>query len=448
MYSQPLGLDTIFYNGHTNKLINVVIMGDGYTFNQQDKFLQDATQLINYFFNCSPWKEYKQFFNVFVIKIASADSGCSHPGTAPDCYTASPQVPITAKNTYFGCSFDRYNIHRLVTPNNYSNIFNTLAQFFPDYDQVLIIANTPYYGGSGGVVATSTMHTASSEILLHEAGHSFAYLADEYWAGAQYAAEKPNMTQQSNPQLIKWKNWLTTGTGIGIFPHTGDPSWYKPSQNCKMQALSYNFCSVCKEAIVERIHSLVNPILDFFPSDTIINFDVFASSFFINALQPSPNTLSIKWYLNSSLIVSDTNSCLINEQQLSIGWNTLSVIVFDTTQLVRVDNHSNIHFNKITWHILKSSTGFSIYPKEEKICLTLWPNPLKNKLNIKWNNNIEDTAITVNIYDLHGTVVFSKEYNISNQKHIAVDISGITSGSYIVVLQSITENIAAKLIIE
>ena len=94
----------------------------------------------------------------------------------------------------------------------------TLAKNFPNYDQVCILANTPYYGGSGGSYATTTLNTASNEIYAHEIGHSFAALSDEYYAGDGYAGERVNMTKETNPLLVKWKNWMNIN-GIGIYQH-------------------------------------------------------------------------------------------------------------------------------------------------------------------------------------------------------------------------------------
>src|ERR1035437_1399306 len=197
--SQTFQVDTLQYKGDINKYINIVIMGDGYTSSQQNTFITDANNLSSYLLAQTPWVNYANYFNVFAIKVISSQSGAKHPNTSSDCSSASPLVPVSNPTTYFGCTFDSYGIHRLIVPQNTTNIVNVLAANFPNYDQVLIIANTPYYGGSGGAYATSTVNSSSKEIAAHEIGHSFAHLADEYYAGDNFAAEKPNMTQETNP---------------------------------------------------------------------------------------------------------------------------------------------------------------------------------------------------------------------------------------------------------
>jgi hypothetical protein len=81
-------------------------------------------------------------------------------------------------DNYFGSAFDSYNIHRLLVPTKTFAINNVLATNVPNYDQVVILVNSPYYGGSGGQFATSSTHTSANEIAIHEIGHSFVGLID------------------------------------------------------------------------------------------------------------------------------------------------------------------------------------------------------------------------------------------------------------------------------
>src|SRR5689334_10593674 len=78
-------VDTIQYKGDLKKHINLVVMGDGYTLAEQTQFMTDAHKLTDYLFNIAPWSFYKNYFNVFAIKVISPESGVKHPRTAPDC---------------------------------------------------------------------------------------------------------------------------------------------------------------------------------------------------------------------------------------------------------------------------------------------------------------------------------------------------------------------------
>lgn len=145
--AQVFDVDTILYNGPIDKRINLVILSEGYTNEQLPNFIQDGKAVRDYMFSIAPYKEYKNYFNVFIIKVPSAESGITHPATATD--SGEPVFPKSTVNTYFSTTFDYSGIHRLVVPTKTSAITNVLASNFPAYDQVFILANTTYYGGSG-----------------------------------------------------------------------------------------------------------------------------------------------------------------------------------------------------------------------------------------------------------------------------------------------------------
>lgn len=433
-FGQTFDVDTILINGSSDKYINLVIMGDGYTENEQDKFIQDAKNLSNHIFSESPWSNYINYFNVFAIKVVSTESGAKHPNTAPDCNSAS--VPVSNPNTYFECSFDAYGIHRLVVPGNYSNVIKVLSTNFSNYDQVLIVSNSPYYGGSGGSFATSTLHASSAEISAHEIGHSFAFLADEYYAGDSYASEKANMTKETNPNLVKWKNWLGEN-GISINQHCcggNSAMWYKPSTNCKMQALNNKFCSVCRQTILERIHSLVNPIVSYIPVNKLLELPDQYISFKLNELmKPIENTLKIDWHLDGINLKNNTDSLTLDQNSLSNGLHNLSVTVSDTNLLQRVDNHSSIHFSKIDWTINKKTTGTLLESTSNKIELKFSPNPAFDNINISAEfENL--STLKVQLFSQNGTLVKNlSSKNLEGRYNESFNISSIPAGLYFLV---------------
>src|SRR5262245_46893406 len=206
-----------------------------------------------------------------------------------------------------------------------------------------MVVNSPYCGGSGSrSLATSSLNTSSFEVLVHEIGHSFADLADEYYAGDMYAAEAPNMTQESNPNLVKWKAWIGVD-GVGVYQHCcggNSALWYKPHQNCKMQSLGSPFCAVCKEQIIETIYDRVRSLNSFSPSaQKTIDDCTETVKFKLQLNKPGQNTLKITWRLNGNIIASNIDSLSINASQLYNSNNFLSAVVVDTTPRVR----SNLH---------------------------------------------------------------------------------------------------------
>ncbi|SMG31278.1 M64 family metallopeptidase [Sphingobacterium psychroaquaticum] len=368
VYAQKYPIDTLQYQGTDKKVVNLVILADGYTQQEMGAFHEDAKRFTDYFFKTEPFRQYTNFFNVFAINTPSKESGAAHAGTADDCpkvehghkdlparFNDFPKriaVPEAQPNTIFGSSFDNYGLHRLVIPQKNDVIEKVLADNIPNHTQVVILVNSPFYGGSGGKYATATVNASSNDIAVHEIGHSFAILADEYWAGNQYAIEGPNRTQSADPKHVPWRHWLGIN-GVGIYAYGGNNSpakWFRPHEFCKMQYLVAPFCSVCQEVFVETIHQKADPIAGTKPA---LDTQVDAASvglFALKLLKPSPNTLRVKWFLNDIQIASDLDSIYLNPGQFDVGNNVLRAEVRDTTTLVRTPS-KQIYSYEVKWNI-------------------------------------------------------------------------------------------------
>lgn len=437
--AQTFPIDTLRMSGDPAHRINVVILGDGYTSTEQSAFRDDANNLATYLLSQSPWSNYSNYFNVFAIEVPSTESGTAHPNNAPDC--GGTGVPVITADTYFGCSFDAFGIHRLVVPAKASAIASVLAANFPNYDQVLVVAHSPYYGGSGGAYATATVNTSSNEIVAHEIGHSFAGLADEYWAGPQYAAEKPNMTRESVPALIRWTHWLTAGSGVGIYPHTGDPSWYKPSQSCKMEALGNPYCAVCSEAIVERIHSLIEPYSSYSPRATVIDVTAPSVQFALDSvIAPKPNTLRTTWSMDGAALPGTGATFTLDPASIAVGTHTLTSTTLDTTPLVRTDNHFTTHVYSVDWTINKTQ-AIVINATAAHISMSLYPDPARDHIRVSIETEMPE-EIGLQIVATDGTVVRTLEPTAPTSLYSeSLSISDLPVGAYTILAhvgQSIT----------
>jgi PKD repeat protein len=244
LFGQIFPLEIIKYNGPPDKFMNLVILGDGYTSTQQDKFVQDAKVVTNGFLAEEPFKTFRDSINVYALKVVSNQSGAS-------------LNPSNLIDNYFGSSFWSYGIERLLVAWRSNLVMNVLNANTPFYDNGIIMVNDSRYGGSGGQFTVFSTHEQAVELMLHELGHSFSGLADEYWAGNQYAFEKSNMTQNSDPASIKWKDFLDAN-GVGIYPYEESPTWFRPHQDCKMRYLNRDYCGVCTHKITSDIQALIN----------------------------------------------------------------------------------------------------------------------------------------------------------------------------------------------
>ena len=209
-----LGLNTYTYldNGDPNTKVDIVILGDGYTAEQMDKFHADVDRLVGEMFKVEPYKSRKSDFNIRAVDTPSAKPGVNKPH--PGIFNRTP-----LSMTYSFFDSERYAI---ATDNR--TIRNVCAQV--PYDAVYILINEDTYGGGGIYNLYSTVcadNAFSAYVFVHEFGHSFSGLADEYYSSAvsYEIADKitvepwePNITALFDPQNVKWKEVVTPGVPV------------------------------------------------------------------------------------------------------------------------------------------------------------------------------------------------------------------------------------------
>jgi hypothetical protein len=374
-----------------------------------EKFVLDVAKINNDLFKEEPFKTYKSYFNVIAIKVPSNESGAA-------------MDPTMLIDNFFGSSYNVGGIERLLVPRRPWKVSEVLASHSPQYDQVIMIVNHTKYGGSGGWLATSSTHSSASEITIHEIGHSFSKLADEYFAGDQYLRETPNMTRTTHPDSVKWKNWMGQ-FGIGIYQHCcggNSPNWYRPHQDCKMRFLGKPFCSVCKETTIARIHQLIHPIDQFEPNEPFIEMEEDTIVFSVNLVKPNPNTLKLKWYLEDTLIEDEESHFNLSKDMLVAGQNRLVFEVVDTTELVRIDHYHPTILRRIEWVIEELTTGLQVSsPFEDKISFTLFPNPSSDLLNIAFDQ-VNSGEATIHLHNIEGHLIQSYVQAISEKGQLQI----------------------------
>jgi hypothetical protein len=398
--AQDFPVESLQINGPEENRINLVILPDGYTAAELDNFINDATDFVTELFSQSPYQEYQEYFNVYAIRVPSNESGADHPDTAYDENTAIVLTDVVDVDNYFGSTFDYFDIHRLLVATNTVAITDVLAENFPNYDQTMILVNSQEYGGSGGNFPTASLHNSSNEIAIHELGHSFVQLRDEYWAGDFYAEEGINMTQETDPNIVRWNNWIGDN-GIDVYQYCTAPTsscstWNRPHQNCKMQWLNNPFCAVCTEGTIEAIHELVEPVDNFYPANTTTVL-ISENQTFQLQLVPTAN-LKITWELNGTIIASDTSILDIQISDLNSGGNTLTVNVEDITPMLRVDTHENVHHYQVTWDLEIATCPINVYGNFDTADATYADNDLctafpSGHFNATWNTPFPWKAI-------------------------------------------------------
>jgi hypothetical protein len=207
----PGTLLPLLKNGPPEQKVDFLILGDGYTAQERPKFEKDARRLVDILFSFSPFKERKADFNVWGLMPSAAESGISRPSTG--IHRRSP----------VGATYDAFGSERYVLTFD-NRAFRDAAAFAP-YDVVEILANGNTYGGGGifnlyGTVAADSLW--APYVFVHEFGHHFAGLADEYYTSdSAYlpAADRPepwerNVTALKEPSELKWKALVSPSTPL------------------------------------------------------------------------------------------------------------------------------------------------------------------------------------------------------------------------------------------
>jgi len=309
--------------GPDDKRINFVILGDGYTADELTDFALDASNVTTDFFNEAPFSNYTNFFNVHTIDVVSDESGADHPS---DDRANHPRLEVnTALNASFHWS---PSIHRLLYCSSF-RVAQLVAANYPASDQELVVVNTPFYGGGGGGFAVFSTSSSASNLALHETGHSFMNLADEYAGGG--SGERANNTSVANAGNVRWQDWIGID-GIGEYPNGNN--WIKCSEdNCMMEFLSRDFCPVCQEQTIETIYQKVSPLETTTPATANVDFNNEDLDFSITSVKPIPNTLSYEWELDGNLVATGVENVTITPAQITGSSHTLLVRVSDNTTL-------------------------------------------------------------------------------------------------------------------
>ena len=207
----PGPVEAIQKAGDPAHKVDLLILGDGYTAAERGKFDQDARRLADILFTTSPFKERRQDFNVWGICPPAAQSGVSRPSTG--VHVRSP----------LGATYDAFGSERYVLTFENRAVRDT-AEFAP-YEFIEILVNGKTYGGGGIFNLYSTVAADSlwsPYVFVHEFGHQFAGLADEYFTSdvaylpPTHKVEpwEPNVTALLDPQHLKWGDLVEPGTPI------------------------------------------------------------------------------------------------------------------------------------------------------------------------------------------------------------------------------------------
>lgn len=232
----------------TSRCIHIAFLAEGYRTDEMDIFLKDAAEATEALFAHEPFKSMRNRFNIIAVKAPSADSGTSEPSKG------------VWKNTALHSHFDTFYSNRYLTTLRLKTVHDWLAGL--PYEHIIILVNTHQYGG-GGILnsynLSMTHHPSFKPVVVHEFGHSFAGLADEYAYDFEEIPMYPPDIEPWEQNITtkvkfsdKWQDMMGKVPSVGLIEGAGYSlkGIYRASTNCRMRTNDTpEFCPVCQRAI-------------------------------------------------------------------------------------------------------------------------------------------------------------------------------------------------------
>lgn len=263
----PYGEDirNLMITGPSDEKVDIAMIAEGYEVTQKDEFYRDAEKYRVKFFTWEPYRSYKDKFNFYAIFVPSGNSGTDIPGDS------------IWRNTAMNSSFYTFGNERYLTVSNMRTLREIASQV--PYDQLCVLVNTDKYGG-GGVFNSFTVFASKNEysefLFMHEFGHAFAALADEYYTSPTAYDDiieihiepyQPNITTLIDFSS-KWKDMIYDTIPlptpnckkyagvVGVFEGAAYQAKgiYRPAYDCAMKSKACpEYCPVCRRAIERMI---------------------------------------------------------------------------------------------------------------------------------------------------------------------------------------------------
>jgi hypothetical protein len=235
----------------TTCCIHIAYVAEGYTAEQMDQYLDDCHVAMEALFEHEPFKTLRNRFNVIALCSPSHDSDVSQPGKG------------VWRNTALASHFDTFYMTRYLTTLHLKQLHDWLAG--TPYEHIIVLANTAHYGGGGIYNSYNLSYTRGKHfrpVVVHEFGHSFGGLGDEYPYGdsdPMYFADtepwEPNLTTTTK-KPAKWQNLIDAGKA-GLIEGGGylSKGVWRGQENCRMRTNEHpDFCPVCQQALTKLIN--------------------------------------------------------------------------------------------------------------------------------------------------------------------------------------------------
>lgn len=335
-------------NGSTANRVNIGYAGDGYTADELVNLPGHVEKSVSYLESgaeaARPYSRYRNFFNIYCIDVISGESGISR---AP---RYGEEQTVVVDNALGGSRDD----DRLgwVDHRKAGSLFSQAASSIEpgEFHWPFVVLNNPEYHNSGGRHVVFS-YNFGREIGLHEAGHGFHNLADEYYSDGEYSGDEPwQVNVTADPTGAKWSHWIgytdsdtILGT-VGVYEgaiYTSKGA-YRPTPNSKMGWTSdpapASFNAICREKVILDIYDIVD-VADSF-ADTSVVYTT-PTDLYVSVIDS--DVIKVDWYINGELVSSNSSGVFPAGARLQSGRNVVTAHIYDEVIKHAFSDNNNPH---------------------------------------------------------------------------------------------------------
>lgn len=348
---------TIVDNGPSEDQIDVVIIGDGYTAEDRERFEGDAQAIADRFGTNEPFESRMNVMNFHTVFTPSTESGAGYDCTG--IITADNGCKNDLRDTVFEMVFvisaiaDRFNLDidatsaRVAMPLQVARLYEVSAAV--PFDEIIMVSNTRRTSGFAGlyisVLTANDGRLAFPDTAVHEFGHAFGVLGDEYEVEGDpclYAEPEiplpANISSTAKRDELKWAHLVEEDTplptedsdiDVGAFSGAYNcAEMYRPHHNCKMRDSDKTFCAACSEQLVTRMYTYFDASA--FNGPTTASRD---GDELVFEVTPRDESVGVQWMLGDEE-VGDEATLRLAGADLPGDWTELTVRLFDATGFV------------------------------------------------------------------------------------------------------------------
>jgi chitodextrinase len=321
---------------------DLVFVGDGFTDAEQPGFRAHVEKYIAYAEEYNPTLTAQHgAWNIHILQVPSNESGTDEPKTG------------TLVDTPFDTSFECSWVDRVICVDK-SKLIDAVSDKFPQYDSIMVVANSTRHGGAslGSNIVSSSMSAGANRTIMHELGHLFARLDDEYTYGGTSTPTREtsaaNTTIFNNRSTVKWAHWLDD-SNIDMFEggrYVSTGVW-RPTSNSIMRSSGSPFYPVNLEAWSLSLYEYAGTHFSTTPAQGNVNQSGASQNFAIDLSVPTSQ--SVEWAVNGASVSHGSDNSMLTVSNQT-GSYTVTAQISDHTGVIRKDDNG-YSTETLTWNV-------------------------------------------------------------------------------------------------